>query len=264
MEFLVRFFLGLPARMQDIEEVERIIPELHGLDKAEARIRLRRLHYLFYDFDEHFFKELRRWIKSSDHEIPKSQNIANCPKEDCPMKHGQLNSDSEDKIGYLQYLSAGGGPQSKSPKGMFFDLVRKSKKNMGIIKEVILTDPYIYHDVSEDGIEGGLSNLVAYLEILGLSKESSFTLKKNPSPKKATKKAQNLLNRRLKNTYPNISLGNYSPKCNFHDRFYIVRDDKGQLGGVFGPSLNGLNSTAIVLMGDIEGIQLLKKLSQWL
>jgi hypothetical protein len=264
VDSIVRFFLGLPARMQDVEEVQRIIPEFHDLDRYEVKKRIRRIHRLLFYFDEDLFEEFKSWTQSSEHEIPKSSKPVNCPKEDCPMKGGQLQSDSGDDFGYLQFLSAGGGPDSKPLKGMFFDLVRKSRKNMGSIKEVILTDPYIYHDLSEDGVNGGYDSLAEYFKILGLCKESFFTLKKNPSPKRATKKNIELLNRFLKNNYPNISIDNYSPKCNFHDRFYIVRDDKGQLGGVFGPSLNGLNSTAIVLMGNIEGIQPLKKLSQWL
>ena len=95
----------------------------------------------------------------------------------------------------IQYLTAGGGPDSKPPKGMFFDLVSKSKKKMGIIKEVILTDPYIYHELGEDGVDGGYDNLSKYLEALGISNESSFTLKKTPSPKMGTKKSIALLDK---------------------------------------------------------------------
>jgi len=264
MESLVRFFLGLPARIQDVEEIERVIPELHDLRKPETRKRIRRIHHLFFDFDEDLFEELESWIKSSRDEPLRNADLINCPKEDCPIRLGHSHSNSSGDFNHLEYLIAGGGPESKPPKGMFFDLVSKSKKKMGIIKEVILTDPYIYHELGEDGADGGYANLSTYLSTLGLSEESSFTLKKNPSPKMGTKQSIELLDRFLKKNYPNISIGNYSPKCKFHDRFYIVRDDKGKLGGVFGPSLNGLNSNAIVLMGDIEGLQPLKKLSQWL
>jgi hypothetical protein len=171
-----------------------------------------------------------------------------CHRLDCPLKHDQNLHNSEDEGTTLAYLlSAAGGPDRKPPKDIFLDLVRKSRKKMGLIREVILTDPYIYSDISEDGFPGGFDNLVAYLEALGLDSDSSFTLKKTPSPKKASKKSITLLDRKLREYYPNISLGQYSSKCNFHDRFYIIRDDKGQLGGVFGPSLNGFRAPNMAL-----------------
>lgn len=265
MESLARFFLGLPPREKDIQEIRSAIPELQELNKEIIKRRFRHLHFFLIDYDDELIDELQKWVNSSEPERQGKINIGDCPKQDCPMKFsGGQNIGSDNEIGYLQYLIAGGGPNSKPPKDVFYDLVRRSKKKFGVIKDVILTDPYLYLDISEDGISGGFGNLTGYLEAVGISKESSFTLKVNPSPKKATMKSKQNLAKRLKEKYPNISIGTYSQKCNFHDRFYIVRDDRGTLGGVFGPSLNGLNSTAIVLMGDIEGFQPLKKLSQWL
>jgi len=265
MEFLVRFFLGLPPREKDIQEIQNVIPELQELNKERIIRRFRYLHLFLIDYGDELIDELKKWVNSFEPERQVNISTEDCPKLDCPMKsNGSHKISSDDDVGYLQYLIAGGGPKSKPPKDMFYDLVRKSKKKFSVIKDVILTDPYLYLDVSEDGINGGFNNLVGYLEAVGISQKSSFTLKVNPSPKKATKKAKQSLHKMLQNEYPNISIGTYSPQCNFHDRFYIVRDDKGLLGGVFGPSLNGLNSTAIVLMGDIEGLQPIKKLSQWL
>jgi hypothetical protein len=38
----------------------------------------------------------------------------------------------------------------------------------------------------------------------------------------------------------------------FHDRLYIVKNMKNKYKGVFGPSMNGLGSHDIVLMGELE------------
>lgn len=48
----------------------------------------------------------------------------------------------------------------------------------------------------------------------------------------------------------------------FHDRFYLVRDKNGQMLGVFGPSLNGLSSDSIVIMGDINEPKIIDILNQ--
>ncbi len=130
-------------------------------------------------------------------------------------------------------------------------------------REVILTDPYIYSDVSEDGLEGGFSNLVAYLQALGISADDSFSLRMTPSPKRGTVTAKKNLHRYLKIKFKNIQFKDYSPQLKFHDRFYVVRHRSGKIKGVFGPSINGLTSDAIVLMGDIDELQPLKKLESW-
>lgn len=241
MESLVRFFLGLPPREKDVREIQSVIPELQDLNQEKIRRRFRHLHFFLIDYDEELMSELQRWVKSFEPERQVNINIGDCPKKDCPLKSkGGHDLEPDDEVGYLKYLIAGGGPESKPPKDMFYDLVRKSKKKFDVIKDVILTDPYLYLDVSEDGIRGGFNNLVGYLEAVGISKESSFTLKVNPSPKKATKKAKQSLHKLLQNKYPNISIGTYSPKCNFHDRFYIVRDSKGLLGGGIWPIIKRL------------------------
>lgn len=268
MRFLIRFLLGLPARRSDIEELKETLPEIFDESTRSKRRWIRPVWWLLEGSNEDFEAELKEWAKTADSSPERrySDPKKSCPRQDCPLKdekelHGY---DESSDVALLNFLSAGGGPQAKPPIGMFLDLVRKNHATMGLVKEVILTDPYIYSDLSEDGDAGGFENLMAYLEALKIDSESSFTIKMTPSPKRSTKKAKEALHRKISNAYPNVSLGNYSPKCNFHDRFYIVRDDKGKLGGVFGPSLNGLSSNAIVLMGDLNGQQVLKKLSAWL
>lgn len=265
MALWIRFLLGLPARQEDIKELNEALPELFHQETFSPHRKRRHIPWWFLDLsDEDLVAELKRWIKEAQIESPKPVSSVRCPKLDCPLRNSQSLSSTDDEGPILAYLYAGGGPDTKPPKDMFLDLVRKSRKGMSLIKEVILTDPYIYSDMSEDGVEGGFDNLVAYLGALGLDADSSFTLNKTPSPKNASEESKKLLDQKLRKHYPNVTLRNYSPKCSFHDRLYIVRDNKGELRGVFGPSLNGLNSNAIVLMGDIEGMQLTKKLSQWL
>ena len=76
--------------------------------------------------------------------------------------------------------------------------------------------------------------------------------------------SQQLFQRVIKEAFPKVKFGNYSPKYVFHDRFYLVRDGNGQMKGVFGPSLNGLGSNAIALMGELEQRRALERLSEWL
>ncbi len=160
-------------------------------------------------------------------------------------------------------MVAAGGPKAKPPRDTFLDLVRRTHPENDPPREVILTDPYIYSDVSEDGHEGGFSNLVAYLEALGISADDTFILRTTPSPKRGTVTAKRNLHRHLKAQFKNIQLKDYAPQLKFHDRFYVVRHRSGKIKGVFGPSINGLTSDAIVLMGDIDELQPLKKLEAW-
>lgn len=160
-------------------------------------------------------------------------------------------------------MMAAGGPNAKPPRDSFLNLVKRTHPENDPPQEVILTDPYIYSDISEDGQEGGFSNLVAYLEVLGISDDDTFTLLMTPSPKRGTVTARKNLHRYLKKKFKNIKLKNYSPQLKFHDRFYVVRHRSGKIKGVFGPSINGLTSDAIVLMGDINELQPLKKLESW-
>ena len=143
------------------------------------------------------------------------------------------------------------GGVHKPPKQEFINLVRRVHRDQ-VINEVILTDPYIYLDLSEQGEPGGYNALVDYLHALRLTPESRFDLKLNPSAKKATNNAQRLLQRKVKGAFPKVRLGTFSSTNRFHDRFYLARDQSARLTGIFGPSLNGLATKTIVLMGELE------------
>lgn len=268
MNWLIRFQLGLPARAEDVAELRATIPEILSGD-WEPNKRHIQVHALLLDIWPHdgFSRKVRRWASEvcEEQAEPDNKSSLHCRSETCPLrKSGTETNASASESQVLNLIVAAGGPDAKPPRDSFFDLVRKVHRGLEQPREVILTDPYIYSDVSEDGLTGGFSNLVQYLEVLGLKNEDSFCLVTTPSPKRGGKTAQSNLRRLLKKTFKDISFRDFSPELAFHDRFYLARHRSGALKGVFGPSLNGLSSKSIVLMGDIDELQPLKKLNSWL
>lgn len=264
MDWFIRFTLGLPARVEDAVALRKALPELESRD---FRLQHRRYFWPFhpeFDTNEELLEALRRWVyevETPDDFWP--SEYRNCPSNNCPLRSNQAKANRDEGLSILRLMVAAGGPKAKPPRDIFLDLVKRTHPENDLPREVILTDPYIYSDVSEDGHEGGFSNLVAYLEALGISADDSFTLRMTPSPKRGTVTAKKNLHRYLKTKFKNIQLKDYSPQLNFHDRFYVVRHRSGKIKGVFGPSINGLTSDAIVLMGDIDELQPLKKLESW-
>lgn len=264
MDWFIRFTLGLKARPEDAKAVWDALPELRERDLQFER---RRHFWIFatdFSTNEELLDGLRQWALDVDaSDSYRHQDQRNCPSHSCPLRNNQTREANDDEPFIARLMVAAGGPGAKPPKQSFFDLVRRTHSESDLPSEVILTDPYIYSDVSEDGITGGFSNLVSYLEILGLSADDSFTLRMTPSPKRGTVTAKKNLHRHLKTKFKNIQLKDYSPQLKFHDRFYVVRHRSGKIKGVFGPSINGLTSDSIVLMGDIDELQPLKKLENW-
>lgn len=264
MDWFIRFTLGLPARVEDAVALRKALPEL---ESQELRLEHRRHFWLFHpDFDtnEELIEALRRWVSEVETQSDFwPSNYHNCPSNNCPRRNNKIRANRDDGLSIAQFMVAAGGPKAKPPRDSFLDLVRCTHPNNDPPKEVILTDPYIYSDVSEDGHEGGFSNLVAYLEALGIAADDSFVLRTTPSPKRGTMTAKKNLHRLLRARFRNIQFEGYSPQLKFHDRFYIVRHRSGTIKGVFGPSINGLTSDVIVLMGDIDELQPLKKLETW-
>lgn len=264
MDWFIRFSLGLKARLEDAKALLEALPELRN---REFRFDQRRYFWIFdpdFHTNEELIEALRQWV--SEVELPEDYcpgDYSNCPSNNCPLRSNQERKNHADELFIARFMVAAGGPNAKPPKQSFLDLVRRTHSQSDLPREVILTDPYIYSDVSEDGKEGGFSNLVAYLKALGLSSADSFTLRMTPSPKRGTKTAKKNLHRHLKEQFKNIQFSDYSPQLKFHDRFYVVRHQSGAIKGVFGPSINGLTSDSIVLMGDIDELQPIKKLETW-
>ena len=145
-----------------------------------------------------------------------------------------------------------GGPDRNPPLPAFLNLVRIVHARSEGIREVIVTDPYVLADKGEDNVTGGYDNTIAYLNAVGLKCDHNFVLKITPAPRKATPSAAGIFERCITAAFPKATVTRFSPTYIFHDRLYITRDSRGQLNGVFGPSLNGLNSLSIVIMGAID------------
>lgn len=264
MDWFIRFTLGLPARVEDAVALRKAIPEL---ENRNFQLKHRHYFWLFHpEFasNQDLLEALRRWVaevEPPDDHWP--SDYRNCPSNNCPLRNDQVGGHSDDGLHIARFMVAAGGPNAKPPRDTFLDLVKRTHPKNDPPREVILTDPYIYMDLNEDGHEGGFFNLLGYLEALGISAEDSFTLRMTPSPKRGTSTAKRNLHRYLKAKFKHIQIRDYSPQLKFHDRFYVVRHRSGRVKGIFGPSINGLTSDAIVLMGDIEGLQPLKKLETW-
>jgi len=249
MTWWLRFCLGLPARREDCEEVRRSLPELFDAT---------------FDIDEHFLlpwwpspvvrklsvEDLRRWARVGDApREPAAASPEDCPAEDCPLRKHPRPAQARGEVAVLRLMVASGA--HKPPKDEFLDLVRRVHRDQ-VIREVILTDRYIYSDLSERGQPGGYAALMDYLCALKLTRDSAFDLKLSASPRKAPPTGRKVLERKVKAHFPSVRLGTFPASHQFHDRFYLTRDQSGKLAGVFGPSLNGLGVKAIVLMGELE------------
>lgn len=258
MIWWVRFYLGLPARPEDVAEIRRSVPELLSRDitlSPNAIIPF----WPHLMLDESTLSEFRRWVGSSESIVNHGLlSPEDCPADDCPLRIGSAGTDKRSYDGIVVWLMVAGG-SNKPPKDEFLDIVRRVHRGQHV-REVILTDPFVHLDVGEASYPGGYSNLVDYLHALGLARDSEFTLKLNPSPRKAKKGAQDLLEREIRRAFPRAVISRFKSGHRFHDRFYLVRDDSGRLNGVFGPSLNGLDSQSVVLMGELEKTKTLERL----
>jgi hypothetical protein len=224
MEWLIRFWLGLPARPQDAHAVHSALPEITRDDWSP------RGSYLLVALSNEilssreFANHLKNWIRRVDEQPRIEMHSESCPSPNCPLRagaeatSGDFDGSNEPFIARL--MVAAGGPNAKPPKDAFLDLVRKVHPHADAPQEVILTDPYIYTDVSEDGLQGGFSALVSYLDALGLGKFDTFTLTTTPSPKRGTITARRNLQRLLRGKYKAIRFNDFSPQLAFHDRFY--------------------------------------------
>jgi|SRR3990172_5194337 len=275
MNWWIRFLLGLPARPEDVDEVRRVLPELfEGTWKPNPNVIEKREHFPiiwpFYSIIQNA-DELRVWANTVTDHTPEHEPrqvmhspVESCPAVDCPLRSSfeqPVETDEAAPFLLRELMIAGGG--TKPPKAAFLDFVRKVHKDTGKVKEVILTDRYILSDVGEDGTRGGLTNLIEYLEAIGLSQESSFTLRISPHPKYAGENASKILHRVVITKFRKATIDKHSPKFIFHDRLYLVRNDQGIMKGVFGPSLNGLDSKSIALMGEIEQAHSMQKLKSF-
>ncbi|PES83463.1 hypothetical protein CN504_13650 [Bacillus anthracis] len=242
--------MGLKPREKDIRQLKGLLPELFEKE-AILKIEGPVIHPL-YPYFRIRLDSLMEWIKQEPLIVESSEegsfSNCNCLLADC------LNNRNADKLSMLTV----GGFVSNTPKKGFFDLVTKTHKGQKV-KEVIITDRFIYLDSGEDGTPGGYKNIITYLQTLRIGKTDEFSIITNPHAKSQGKKIA--FEEYIRSEFPNVKFRVYQGNNSFHDRFYLVRDRQGQMKGIFGPSLNGLNSESIVIMGDIDDSKVLKTLN---
>lgn len=250
MEWLVRFSMGLRPRKQDIVQLKNLLPEL--FEEGILRDRNDMYFHPGYPYRRIRFASLEEWIKQEPITI-EGASEPSLNNGVCPLAKYYNNGDPNT----FSMLTVGGFA-SNAPKKSFFDLVRKTHRGQKV-KEVVITDRYIFTDAGEDGTPGGFNNVIEYLKTLNIEKNEDFTITTNPHAKNQGKKIT--FENYIKNEFPNVKFKAYHRNNSFHDRFYLVRDKSGQMKGVFGPSLNGLSSESIVIMGDINEAKILSVLN---
>lgn len=287
--WLARIMLGLPFDERDLDDLIDAAPELlQDNHLTHSLLPLRLLHHLMDLHDSYNYKDLQdRWFtalqaarkraRDCQEQVEPIPHVATsdqeCPHPDCPLlkKNSQprvLNSEShfpkgvepEGVVLYQMVVMAHGN----APQKHFLNMTRqlRGRINNGV-KRVIVTDPYVHCDKAEDGTPGGHTTLLSFLEALGLTKDTPFTLELTPAPKGGTDGQpleQTPLGSTLRNHFPNVDIKHHNPcRGGFHDRFYLTVDGSGRWDGLYGPSLNGLASRAIVLLGELEKDSLAKK-----
>jgi hypothetical protein len=153
-----------------------------------------------------------------------------------------------------------GGPDQKPLVDRFLDLVQRVHANAGEARKVIVTDPYLLTDASENGTPGGFSNFCQYLRTLRLAADAILFIP--PGPKKPTANRTRWIES-IQKEFPGLKVATFASRLSFHDRFYIVEHAGGLVRGVFGPSMNGLSDTDIALLGELEVPDALATLSKW-
>jgi hypothetical protein len=266
VNWLYRLWLGLPARTCDVEDIRKTAPEI--LEEGEPipgffdvppwlwRVINAKL-VESSDFD--LRKAVKRWIgrlaEAPAPAQPPSASAAACPLRECPLKIRDGTADEpaehEDSgVVITELMRLGGGPRRKPPLDHFLYVVGQVHAGVGPALSVIVTDPYILRDRGEAGVGGGFDNLCKYLSRLQLDEKSKFRFIMAPSPKGAAGKTK--WEEAFKERYSDATIDYFDRDLVFHDRFYVVKHDRGSWKGVFGPSLNGLGAKDIALVGEIE------------
>lgn len=287
--WLLRFFLGLSCRPEDRDALYDALPELfdEGTDLATEDSAL-----LFWDRLGRSISlaQLRNWAVIAEQSHPRAQQSprvrAECPAPDCPLRErdSQLRraelekraarsgtSDYETSLYSVFDLVMAGGPGRSDSVRAFLDLVRKTKSRwcQGPITEVYITDRYIFADVGTTGTAGGYNMLLEYLSALGLGPDSHFTLYLPGWPRQVNLRGKHadslagawgIVKRLVAQKFPKARIMRLPQHVRYHDRLYLTRDASGKLSGLFGPSLNGLRSQDIALMGAIDDERVLRRL----
>jgi hypothetical protein len=263
LDWYWRMQMGLPARPEDREVLRRIAPELFGRDVGfdqgatnDQDMAWRR----------RFREEVREWLGPTDDRPMVTVHEGSCPQRDCPLRlggksgqvlAGQPHTSQADGALVLELMTVAGGWSAKDKA--FYDMARKVHGGKGPIKDLLVTDPYIYLDKSEENTVGGIDNFLRYLDCLDIL-QSGITIYQPPYAK--AKKSGAVWRRTVGQHGQKRGFGvrfgffRTMTETRFHDRFYLARHRDGFVSGLFGPSMNGLNDKSFVLVGELEEMTL--------
>jgi hypothetical protein len=173
MDWWFRLHMDLPPRVEDLEELRRIAPELFI---KNPRIGRRPEHGPYrWQYQEW----IRRWIGSGERrDYPPSKIIdaTNCPRLNCPFKDQAVSGVDErrteregsDEI-RIDFMALGGG--KKPPLRMFLDAARRINAGKGATSELFITDGYIFSSQGWRGTPGGINNSCNTLTFLSCIRE---------------------------------------------------------------------------------------------
>jgi hypothetical protein len=156
-------------------------------------------------------------------------------------------------------MTVAGGWSAKA--NAFYDMARKVHGGKGPIKDLLVTDPFIFLDKSEENTAGGIDNFLKYLDCLEIP-QSEITIQQPPYAKGKKVESGPVWRRSVaehgkrKGYRIRFAYFRTITETRFHDRFYLARHANGSVSGLFGPSMNGLNDKSFVLVGELEAMTL--------
>jgi hypothetical protein len=260
-----RFRMGLPARPEDREAIRRFAPELFSREHSFRETSQQGL------WDAEGFREkIRDWLATDDPRPLVTVREGTCGQPDCPLRLGRYHRDAADSFNgnadgtsgevVLELMTVAGGWSAKA--NAFLDAARKVHGGKGPVRDLLITDPFIYADKGEEDTVGGINNFLTYLDVFEFSTSGTLTIFQPPFAKGKKAESGRIWRRSVKRHGEqrgySIKFAYFRTKTNtrFHDRFYLARHHSGEISGLFGPSMNGLNDRSFVLIGELEAASL--------
>lgn len=157
-------------------------------------------------------------------------------------------------------MTVAGGWSAKA--NAFLDAAKKIHGGKGPIKDLLVTDPFIYADKGEDDTIGGIKNFLDYLDALEILSPGQLTVFQPPYAKGRKHDGGKIWRRSVeqhgatRGYHIEFAYFRTKPGIRFHDRFYLARHRSGRISGLFGPSMNGLSDKSFVLIGELEAMTL--------
>lgn len=265
MDWFWRMQMGFPPRSEDHEALRRIAPELFARDRDLTSERTSD----HPTWQKTFRGEVKLWLGSLDDRIKVTVHEGTCPQRDCPLRLGGKSGQANGRIyrdeAYpdgtvvLELMTVAGGWSAKAKT--FFGMARQVHNGKGPVKDLLVTDPFIYLDKSEEDTTGGIDSFRQYLDCLDIP-QSGITIYQPPYAKGKNTTSGAVWRRaveqhgRTKGYSVRFGFFRTITETRFHDRFYLVRHRDGSVSGLFGPSMNGLNDKSFVLVGELEEMTL--------